>query len=80
MSWLVVYVIAMQSKKLLLPSTENAEENKEEQKGNEEEADLSVEDSIFFSIFLILFSVVFMTVCFASKNRWYMRGILKMLF
>ena len=73
-----MYVIAVQSKKLLLPHTENGRGNQEDTQENMEDGDLSTEDSIFFSIILILFSVVFMTICFASKNRWYTRGLLKM--
>ena len=74
----------MQSQKLLSPSSESVrgkeEEKEKEEREKEEEADLSVEDSIFFSTILILFSVIYMTICFASKNRWYIRGFLKMLF
>lgn len=75
-----MYVIAVQSKKLLLLHTESRRGNQADEQENTEDGDLSAEDSIFFSTILILFSVVFMTIYFASKNRWYMRGLLKMLF
>lgn len=85
----VVFVIANQFRKMLLltPSIQNEsnesnemKESNESTKSTKQEESLSTDESIFFSLFLILFCLVFMTICFASKNRWYMRGILKTLF